>query len=83
MVVLDQVKACVIELNKTWKTRYWQLLVNRKEIVGIKKIKKNPKTFTNNWWCLWKFKRLQSNKEKDSINSVWWYDSRYGILFRK
>ena len=34
-----------------------------------------------NLWklCLWKFTKLQSNKQKDSVNSIWWYDNRYGI----
>ena len=27
----------------------------------------------------WKFGRLKSNKEKESVKSVWWYDSRYEI----
>ena len=34
--------------------------------------------FRNNWWRLWKFRRLWYNKEKKTVNSVWWYDSRNG-----
>ena len=32
--------------------------------------------------CQWKFRRLKSNKEKKSVDSVWWYDSRYGSSWK-
>ena len=54
----------------------YQLLMKGTEKVGIKEQKKVRSTcwlFTNKWWCLWKFRRLQSNKE-----NVWWYGCRYG-----
>ena len=34
--------------------------------------------FTNDWRCLWKFRRLWPNKAKKTVNSVWWHDSRQG-----
>ena len=29
--------------------------------------------------CLWKFTKLWSNKQKESVNSILRYDNRYGI----
>ena len=47
-----------------------QFLINGREKVGIKIAKKSEGIhwlLTSNWWCLWKFRRLESNKEKKSV----------------
>ena len=49
------------------KSRYW---INKKS-------KYIHWLLSNNWWCLWKFGRLESNKKKKSVNSVWWCNSTY------
>ena len=47
----------------------YQLLINGREKV-VKASRKSIGIywlFTNNWWCLWKFRRLESNKEKKML----------------
>ena len=56
---------------------YWFL-----EKVGIDILKNSKGIYwlvANDWRCLWKLRRPSSNKEKESVNSVWLYDSRHGI----
>ena len=58
----------------------YQLIINVRKNVGNQILKESKSIhwlLTNNWWCSWKFGRLPSRKEKESVNSVWWYDSRY------
>ena len=62
-----------------FKSKY-QLLINRGEEVGIKNLK-NSEAFINYSQTIddvyENFKDYNPTKKK-SINSVWWYDSRYG-----
>ena len=62
-------------VKNPFKSKYI-LLRNRREKVGIKKILKSNTTYwlLKSKWCLWQFRRLQSNKESESVNSVWWND---------
>ena len=50
----------------------YQLLINGRQKIGFKNLK-NPKAFIDY------SQAIEFNKEKESINSVWWYDSRYGF----
>ena len=52
----------------------------RKRKVWIKKLK-NPKAFIDYSQTIdYAYEYLeQYNQTKKSVNSVWWYDSRYGI----
>ena len=46
--------------TKSIYTSKYELLINRREKVGIKKWKKSKRIhwiFTNKWWCFWKFGR--------------------------
>ena len=39
----------------------YQSLIHGREKVGIENLKKSKSIhwlFTNNWWCLWKFRRI-------------------------
>ena len=63
----------------------YQLLINRKEKVGIE-ILKNPKGFIdysqsiNDVYENWED---YDPTKKRSVNSFWSYDCRYGILFKR
>ena len=56
-------------------------LLTEKE-VGVKKLK-NPKAFIDYSQTIdYVYKNLEGHnptKKKESVNRVWWYDSRYGI----
>ena len=66
-----------------FKPKY-QLLINGREKVGLENLK-NPNTFIdysktiNDIYENLEEQQRKSNKEKESVNTVWWYDSRYGI----
>ena len=52
----------------------YQLLLNGRVKSRNWKFKKSKSIhwlFKSNWWCLW--------KEEKSLNSISWYDSRYGV----
>ena len=56
----------------------YQLLINKRKEVGIKKLK-NLKAFIDHWQTIDVYQNLEdNNRTKKSVDSVWWYDSRYG-----
>ena len=58
----------------------YQLLINRGEKVGVKKWN-NPKAFIDYSQTIDDvYENLEEYKPtKISVNSVWWYDSKYGV----
>ena len=62
-----------------WK---YQFFINGREKVGIKKLK-NPKAFIGYLQTIddvyENFEDYNPAKKKESVNSVWWYNSRYWL----
>ena len=66
-------------VNDPFESKY-QLLINGREKAGIENLK-NPKTFIDYSQTIDDvYENLKENNlTKEHFNSVWWYDSRYGI----
>ena len=44
-------------------------------MIGREKVSTKQMAFHKKWWCIWKFRGLQSKKENTCAGSVWWYDA--------
>ena len=67
-----------IYVNNAFELKY-QYLINCREKVGIKKLK-NLKAFIDYSQRTDVYENLENcNPTKKSVDSEWWYDSRYGI----
>ena len=70
-----------IYLSKTHLNQGINCLLTEKKL-GVKKLK-NPKAFIDYSQTIdYVYKNLEGynpTKKKESVNRVWWYDSRYGI----
>ena len=68
-----------LHVKDPFQSKY-QWIINEREKVRIKKLK-NPKAFIDYSQTIdYAYEYLeQYNQTKKSVNSVWWYDSRYGI----
>ena len=75
----QDIEKIYLYVKDLFKSKY-QLLINRREEVGIKNLK-NSEPFIDYSQTIddvyENFKDYNPTKKK-SINSVWWYDSRYG-----